>query len=246
MLKKGNSAVIKNNNISFENYRHVVRHTDLQHKLQTQSEHIQQSLVRYSLIDFLCGNTADKFYWDYWLVVTFGYAPQKDLCENTLRASHFHFDRWLLTNNKLTSIPVDVRSKWVCCPEKGNEGHLHYNCFLQLPIKPQVKTYQNEWDTIRVTLKRIFKNLEKELPNNGKIAFEIYERKRKKDVLRQAIYSTQEMRQQWMNDNFSDDHFANTILSWKDWGVIPINRRTPKKKQLITIAREGALEQFMS
>ena len=53
------------------------------------------------------------------------------------------------------------------------------------------------------------------------------------------------MRQQWMNDNFSDDHFANTILSWEDWVTTPITRRATKKDQLITIPKVGALDQFM-
>ena len=42
------------------------------------------------------------------------------------------------------------------------------------------------------------------------------------------------------------DPFADTILSWKDWVTIPINRRTPKNKQLVTIPKEGALDKFMS
>ena len=173
------------------------------------------------------------------------FGKKKDHVEDTLHAAHFHFDRWLLTNNKLNSIPVDVRSKWVCCPEKGGEQHLHYNCFLQLPLKPDVKTYQSEWDAVRVSLRNIFRKLEKELPAGGKIAYEIYERKRRLDVLKQAQYSTKEMRASWMNDNYGEDHFANTILSWKDWKMIPINKRTPKKQQLITIPKEGALDQFM-
>ena len=139
---------------------------------------------------------------------------------------------------------MNMRSKWVCCPEKGTEGHLHYNCFIQLPIKPEVKTYQNEWDAVRVSRLRIFRKLEKEIP--GKIAYKIYERKRRIDVLRKSMYSTKENRASWMNDNYGEDHFANTILSWKDWVTIPINRRTPKNKQLVTIPKEGALDKFMS
>lgn len=234
--------MIKDNNSSLEHYQHAVKNNEFD-KLKTHSEHIQQSYVRYSLVDFLCGNTAPQFYWNYWLVITFGFNPQQDHCEDTLRAAHFHFDRWLLTNNKLNSVSVDVRSKWVCCPEKGSEGHLHYNCFLQLPLKPKVKTYQNEWDAVRVSLRNIFRKLEQELP--GKIDYEIYERKWRIDILKKAMYSTKEQRASWMNDNFGEDHFANTILSWKDWKVIPIHKRTPKKQQLIAIPREGALDQFM-
>jgi len=233
--------VIKDNNISFENYQHHLKNNEFA-KLKTQSKQIQQSYVRYALVDFL----VEKFYWNYWMVITFGFNPSKDQTVDTLRASHFHFDRWLLTNNKLNSMPIEMRSKWVCAPEKGNEGHLHYNCFLQLPLTPDVKTYQSEWDAIRVSLRNIFRKLEKELPQQSKINFEIHERKRKVDILKTAMYSTKEMREGWMEDHYGEDHFANTILSWKDWGVIPINRHTPKNKQLITIPKVGALDEFMS
>jgi len=235
--------VIKDNKLSFEKYQHAVRHKDAFLRLKTNTEHIQDSLARYSLIEFLLGETSEGFWWDYWMVVTFGYNPQTDHCEDTLRASHLFFDRSLLTNNKLNSIPVDARSKWVCCPEKGNEGHLHFNCFMRLPIKPKVKTYQNEWDAVRISLRNIFRTLEKEI--SGKIAFKVFERKRRVDALKQAMYSTKEQRASWMNDHFGEDHFANTILSWKDWKVVRINKRTPKKKQLDTVPKEGALDQFM-
>ena len=233
--------MISNHNRSFEKYQHAVRNNEF-NKLKSHSRHIHQSNVRYCLVDYL----VNKFPWNYWMVVTFGFNPQRDQVEDTLRASHFHFDRWLLTNNKLKQMPVGVRSSWVCAPEKGSEGHLHYNCFLHLPLKPKIKTYQSEWDAVRVSLRNIFRKLEKEIHGNTKIQFEIYERKRKLDVLRTAMYSTKEIRAGWMNDNFGEDHFANTILSWKDWGVIPINRRTPNNKQLITIPRVGALDHFMT
>ena len=238
--------MIKDNNLSLEKYQYMVRNTETHKTLKTNQEHIQQSYVRYSLVDFLLGKTPEEFYWNYWMVITFGFNPQKDHVEDTLRAGHFQFDYWLLTNNKLNSMSVDVRSKWVCCPERGNDQHLHYNCFLQLPIKPKPKSYQNEWDAVRVTLRNIFTTLEEGLPDGAKIYFEIHERKRKVDVLKQAQYSTKEMKSSWMQNNHGEDHFANTILSWKDWKVIPLTKRAPKKTQFVSMPKDGALDKFMS
>ena len=86
------------------------------------------------------------------MVVTFGFHPLRSDIENTLRTAHHRFDQWLRTNNKLSFMSVAQRSKWVCLPERGDDGHLHYNCFLQLNIAPEVKTYGSEWNTIRVAL----------------------------------------------------------------------------------------------
>ena len=240
MFKKGNTVVIKDNNRSFEKYQHAVRNKEFE-KLKTHSEHFQQSNSRYALVDYL----VDKFHWDYWLVVVFGFNPQEDQVKETLKSSHYHFDRWLLTNNKLSSIPVDARSRWVCCPEKGSGGNLHYNCFLELRTKPNVKTYETEWNAVRIALRNIFRKLQKGLTYRSDVDFRLYERGRKIEDLRTAQYSTKEMRQQWMNDHGDEDHFANTILSWVDWGVIPITKRSPKKYSPLTIPRVGALDQFM-
>lgn len=199
-----------------------------------------QSACRYSLVDFL----TNKFEWHYWLVVTFGYNPYRSDVEQVLQNAHLRFDRWMLTNNKLEYIPVCDRSKWVCLPEYGDERNLHYNCFLQLNLKPQSKTYNNEWNAIRNALKITFKNLQEVFQLERKIEFRLYERSSKKDDWKMALYSTKEMTQNYINEN-NVDHLSNMILSWKHWKIIPISRRTPVKIEKQNIGG-GTLDAFMS
>jgi len=231
--------VYKDNNITFEKYKHSLEFNGLK-DLQLHKGHIHQSAVRYSLVDFL----VNKWTWQYWIVVTFGYKPQKYEVEETLRASHYHLDRWLLTNRKLDTMPVDVRSELVCLPEKGSEGHLHYNCFLKFKLAPDAKTYGTRWNAVRVAFNQIFKKLEKGFNPKINIAFELYDKRRKADALLTAMYSTKEMRQGWIQDNKGEDHFANALISWLDWQVVPINKRSPKKLQSLT-KPSATLTQFM-
>lgn len=201
---------------------------------------VHQSACRYSMVDFL----SKEFDWNYWLVVTFGYFPHRSDCEQLLRDAHLRFDRWTLTNNKLEYISVPDRSRWVCLPERG-DGHIHYNCFIELNTLPQVKTYKNEWDTIRRALRTTFNSLQAAYELKGNIEFRLYERRYKKDDWKMAVYSTKEMTERHMRNNNGEDHFANSIMSWKDWEIRPITRRTPVK---ITKKDEasGTLDRFMS
>jgi hypothetical protein len=211
--------VINNyNTSSYEQWRQALCNGD-EKSLATHKEHIQQSNVRYTLVKYL----TETFPWQYWMVVTFGFKPSKEEVEDTMYASHYFFDRWLLTNNKLNHINGDKRSRWILLPELGSGGHLHFNCFLDLKIRPEVKTYKSEWHAVDATFKNIFKKLKKGL-SKGSINHQITERKYLINDLRQAIYSTKEMRYGFINQGMQD-HFANLILSWKDWVVKPINRR---------------------
>ena len=219
----------KDNNLTYEKYKHSLEFNGLK-DLALHKGHVHQSAVRYSLVDFL----VNKWNWQYWIVVTFGYKPQKHEVEDTLRASHYHLDRWLLTNRKLDTMSVDVRSELVCLPERGSEGHLHYNCFLRFKLAPDAKTYGNRWNAVRVALKQIFKKLEKGFNPSITIDFELYDKRRKTDALLTAMYSTKEMRQDWIKENKDEDHFANAMISWLDWQVVPINKRSPKKLQPLT------------
>ena len=225
------------NTSSYEKWRQALCNGDTQ-SLFTHKDHIQQSNARYSLVKYL----TEEFYWHYWMVVTFGYNPQSDEVEDTLCASHYFLDRWLLTNNGLSVITGDQRSRWFLLPEYGDGGHLHYNCFLQMKIRPEVKTYKSEWHAMMATLKNIFTKLEKGL-SSGSIDFSLAERRYKIDVIRQAIYSTKEMRQDFI-DQQEKDTFANMIMSWKDWKVVPITKRSPKKHKKLT-KPEATLEKYL-
>ena len=230
--------MISNNNLSFEKYLSLKRSNELS-RLALHKEHIQQSVSRYALVD----NLLNEYEWDYWVVITFGYHPHELDVEQILQDAHYRFDRWLLTNNKLTAMNIDKRSRWLCLPEKGSENKIHYNCFFDLKVQPNVKTYGNEWNSIRIALKQTLKSLQKVYKCT--IDFEVYERRRRKDALKVAIYSTKEMRSGWKDENNGEDHFANFIRSWKDWQVKPINKRSPKK---ITLQPKpsATLTQFMS
>ncbi len=231
--------------ISFEKYQALKNSNELS-KLALHKEHIQQSCTRYALVDDL----VESFEWQYWVVITFGYNPQKHKVDEVLYNSHHRFDRWLLTNRKLQRMSINERSRWVCLPEKGKEGHLHYNCFLQLNIMPEVKTYNDEWNAVRNGLKTTFKSLEKAYKGIS-ISFSLHNRRSKKNALKLAMYSTKEMRTEYIKEQSSierqigADHFANFIRSWKDWNVQPLNKRTPKK--IIPKPKpSGILEQFMN
>ena len=221
---KGASVVYKDSYIPRQEYEYLKKNDPS--KLITSDDYKQQSFSRYALQDFL----EQDFQWHYWLVVVFGFRPQKNEVDRTLYASHYKFDRWLLTNNKLTSIPVDVRSKWVCLPEYGSGEHLHYNCFLQLNVNPDIKTYESEWNAMRVAFKRIFNELEKGQEGDTtkrNIEFRLYERQRC-DIAKVVSYSSKEMTQKYINEK-GRDNFADMIMSWRDWDVKPLNGKSPKK-----------------
>ena len=205
--------------------------------LDGSNERVHQELCRLSLID----NLTNEFEWHYWMVVTFGFHPLRSEVENILRTAHHRFDQWLRTNNKLSFMSVEQRSKWVCLPERGDDGHLHYNCFLQLNIAPEVKTYGSEWNTVRVALNTTFDAVGK--AKNKRIDFKVYEQRRNKDRLKQSIYSTKEMTQRYIDENPHDDHFASFIRSWRDWQIQPLTKRSGKKIETIDDS-SGTLEQF--
>ena len=231
--------MIKDNNLSFEKYLTLKKSNEL-NKLKLHKESVHQSMCRYALVD----NLTNTFDWQYWTVITFGYFPQKSVLEQILSNAHYRFDRWLMTNNKLEYLSVAQRSKWVCLPEKGDNGHLHYNCFMNLNLFPDAKTYGTEWNSLRIALKQTLKNLES-VYNVRPIDFKIFERKKcKKDTLQRAIYSTKEMRQKWIDEHYGQDHFADFIRSWKDWQIKPITKRSPVKLKYEE-RPSITLEQFM-
>ena len=230
--------MIKNNNLSFEIYESLKK-TNKLNQLRFQKKEIHQSLCRYSLVD----NLVNRFPYDYWVVITFGYFPQKHDIEVVLSNAHYRIDRWLLTNLKLNQLRIDQRSKWVCLPEKGSHGHLHYNCFIQLGEKPNTKSYGDEWHSMKDAFRTTFKSIEKLLGwKERTIQFKLYQRGGNQNALRQAMYSTKEMRESYI-ENSGDDHFANFIRSWVDFEVKPINWKSPK--HLKTKPKStGTLEEF--
>jgi len=228
--------VISNSYLSFEKYK-ALKDSNRLGELNLSNERVHQELCRLSLID----NLTNEFEWHYWMVVTFGFYPLRSDVENILRTAHHRFDQWLRTNNKLSFMSVEQRSKWVCLPERGDDGHLHYNCFLQLNIEPEVKTYGSQWNTVRVALNTTFDAVGK--AKNKKIDFKVYEKGRNKEKLKQSIYSTKEMTQRYIDENPYDDHFASFIRSWRDWQIQPLTKRSGKKIETIDDS-SGTLEQF--
>lgn len=244
-LRLGGSRV---DNVSFELYGRLKDANKL-HKLDTHKDAIHQRMCRHALVDQL-SNESELYDWDYWCVITFGYFPQKSLTKDVLSSAHYRFDSWIKTNRKESFMSVKDRSKWICLPERGDNGHLHYNCFIKLGMRPQVKTYaktngkQNEWSAVRYAINKSLEACQEAYKTN-KIEFRLYERRKaKKDALKMAIYSTKEMEDKWMRENGGEDHFAEYLRSWVDWHIQPITRRSPKK---ITVTPKPAstLEDFM-
>jgi len=224
-------------NVSYELYKNLNSVGEL-NKLPLRKDKTHQQLCRNALID----NLVNDFEWQYWLVITFGYYPEKNVVEDTLEGSHYRFDRWLMTNSELDYLSVAERSKWVCLPEKGEQGHLHYNCFLNLPLQPNVKTYGSKWNGIRVALNQTFRSIEKQMKCPA-INFNLYERGKNKNALKKAVYSTKEMTAEWTDENNNEDHFASFIRSWTDWHISPMSKRSPLKiKQ--KLRPEITLEKF--
>ena len=231
--------MIKNNNLSFENYLALKRNNRLS-ELALHKTHIHQSMCRYALIDHL----VHDFDYDYWLVITFGYFPQFSDVEVVLSNAHYRLDRWLLTNLKLNHMRIDQRSQWVCLPEKGGSG-LHYNCFVKFNESPESKTYNDEWNAIRNAMKTTFKSISKMMGwKEHTIQFRLKERKNCQNALQQCVYSTKDMRQGYINEN-GDDHFSKFFMSWKDFDVAPLNKRSPKHLKSKP-KPSGTLEGFMT
>lgn len=242
-----NRTVIKD--LSYELYKRLKDENQLG-LLDHHKDAVHQRLCRLSLIDQLL-NDSDQYDWDYWCVVTFGYFPHRSLTNDVLSSAHYRFDSWIKTNLKLSFMDVKDRSRWVCLPERGGNGHLHYNCFIKLQTRPAIKTYakangkQNEWSAVRYGMNKSLEACQKAY-DTKKIDFRLYERRKvKKDALKMAIYSTKEMEEKWIQEHNGEDHFAQYIRSWEDWDVKPITRSSPKKITAIP-KPTTTLTQFMS
>jgi hypothetical protein len=235
-------------NVSYELYQRLKDANKL-HKLSTHKEPVHQRLCRHALVDQLY-NDSEQYDWDYWCVITFGYFPHKSLTNDVLSSAHYRLDSYIKTNRKLSSMGVPERSRWICLPERGDNGHLHYNCFIKLGMRPDVKTYaksngqRNEWSAVRYAMNKSLEACQKAY-DTKKIEFRLYERRKApKDALKMAIYSTKEMEQKWMKNNRGEDHFAEYIRSWVDWNVRPITRSSPKKIT-VTPKPTATLEEFI-
>ena len=112
---------------------------------------------------------------------------------------------------------------------------------MKLGLRPDTKTYGDEWNAMRNALKITFKALEK-AHNSQRIDFKIYERRLRQDQLRKVVYSTKEMNHENQNIENGYDNFADTILSWKDWEVRPMDRRSKKK---LTPKPSATLDMFL-
>ncbi len=227
--------MFKDNNLSFEKYQSLKRSNEL-NKLRLHKVHIHESACRYALVD----NLVNDFDWHYWIVITFGYSPNKSETERCLQDAHFRFDYWCKTNLKLSGLTLNERSEWVCIPEYGEDGHLHYNCFIKLNVRPDAKQYHTEWNAIHNAFKTTFKSIEK-THECQRIEFKLYERGRRKNALKMAIYSTKEMRTSRIEQT-GKDNFANVLLSWKHFPVQPITRTSKKK---LVPESSVTLDQFM-
>ena len=224
--------------VSYELYKHLDA-TNTLHKLPMHKERTHQMLCRNALVD----NLVEEFDWQYWCVMTFGFNADKSVVDDVLEKMHYRFDRWIMTNNGESYLSVTERSKWVCLPERGAEGHIHYNIFIHLPKKPYIKTYGSEWKVVRYALDKSLSAIQKVRDIRG-IDFRLTEKRRKKDALKTAVYSTKEMTDEWAKEN-NEDHFATFIRSWKDWSIRPLSKRSPLKIKPIEKA-SATLEQFQT
>ena len=101
---------------------------------------------------------------------------------------------------------------------------------------------------MRTTFKGIFKTLKKSQFNTLDFDFHLKERSfvSQKEMNKILSYNTKEIRQQNINEK-GKDNFADIILSWKEWVIVPINSQSPKfiNKLPELPSKNNTLERFM-
>ena len=213
--------MIKDNNLSFENYVQC-QSPSRKRALKTKSSYKQNHLIRQHIADWLM----HQFGWDYWVTFTFGYNPDLSEVQDILHKTHHRIDQRILKHTTGMSVmQPDQRSKWILFPEYAKRG-LHYHGFIQLNTNPNLRTsYPSEWWWLDAALRDTTRKMEHLLSNGGAIHYKHYERGwRTKDQLQMILYSMKEYGKgaSHYDQDPAQDRFSHTIVSWVDWKVAPL------------------------
>lgn len=232
--------MVKDNILSFEDY---VAHQSpsMKRAMGTGSSYKQNHLIRQHLTDWLL----NKFPWDFWVTFTFGFDPDLDEVLDLLHDLHHRVDTRLLKHSDLPMMNVKDRSKWILFPEYKGRG-LHYHGFLQLNTRPNLgNAYRSEWHWMDAALRNILEGWEHRLSNGGPITHEHYDRGwRTRDMLKMILYSMKEYGKgsSHFDQNPSQDRFAYTVVSWTDWKISPIKRRSRNRKNETPVRPDKVFE----
>ena len=219
--------MFKDSHLSFEDYVSS-QSPSRKRALSTKSSYEQNHLVRQHITDYLL----HKFDWQFWVTFTFGYNPQLDEVLDVLYHSHHRIDQRLLKHSDLSMMKEEDRSKWILFPEYAGRG-LHYHGFIQLNTKPNLSaSYKTEWWWMESALRNTVESMEGLLTDGGPITFKHYDRgHRQTDNLKMILYSMKEYGKgaSHFDQDPSQDRFSYTVLSWADWKMTPIHRRSKNK-----------------
>lgn len=183
--------------------------------------------------DHLAKVILENFDWDYWITFTFGHNPHLEEVEEILYKLHYRLDRRILKHRKdITSIAPEDRSEWILFPHIDSGRGLHYHGFIKLNIKPEVRSYDNEWVWLLNAFKDTTKKLNSILTNGGEIDFRFYNKsKTKLDTLRMILYSMKDYTRSHPSvepyPHF--DPFMYTFISAIDWKPSYLNKHSRNK-----------------
>jgi len=173
-----------------------------------------------------------KFDWNFWVTFTFGYEPNLDEVLDILYHSHHRIDQRLLKHSDLPHMDISDRSKWILFPEYAGRG-LHYHGFIQLNTKPNLgESYPTKWWWMDMALRNTLEKMEGLLSTGGPITYKHYDRGwRTNENLKMILYSMKEYGKgaSHFDQEPSQDRFSYTVVSWVDWKVGPIYRRSRNK-----------------
>ena len=238
----------KDRNVSFDDPVSLEKYYGSLETSRTSSPRKHNEMIRNHLIDVL----ENKFCWDYWITITFGYNPDLEEVEDILYKLHHRIDLRILKHRPDTRVMnSEDRSEWIMFPELKGRG-LHYHGFIKLNTKPffKEKTYENEWSWMRTAFNDTLKDLNMYLSTGGFMEFRLFERKwRWKDDLKMIIYSMKEFCEGTthyeLNNDF--DRIAYTIISRDCWKPTPLHKgKSPTKIDRIPVRpnKSGGLSEF--
>lgn len=234
--------MIRNNNISFEEYASG-QSASTKRSLGTGSSYKQNDLIRQHLVDWLL----HKFQWNFWVTFTFGHNPDLNEVLDLLHDLHHRMDQRLLKHSDLARMNPENRSKWILFPEYKGRG-LHYHGFIQLNTKPFLGAgYRSEWHWMDAAFRNILegKGFSSRLSNGGPVTYSHFDKGwRTKDMLKMILYSMKEYGKgaSHTDQDPSQDRFAYTVISWTDWKISPIQRRSRNRKNETPVRPDKVME----
>lgn len=188
----------------------------------------------------------ERFDWDYWVTITFGYKPLLEEVEDVLYKTNYRIDRRIVKKTDKSVMSSQERSDWIMFPELSGRG-LHYHGFIKLNVRPNLQSsYEDEWQWMRTAFKDTLDKMNpliSTLKKGEKIDFRIYPRSSDNlENLKMVLYTLKEQVRGEQKDTF--DRVSNIIVSRDDWKPSPISKRRSVNKLDVIPARPNQLSPF--